>query len=139
VGLRASKVKDEVWKFASGVFASKDGSEGDIEPPMAGRASSSGVSDDDLDSVIYKTFLAHHSPADKEFPFPYLSPKDFRFAVSDLVKQLRPGSDDKLRVSAAAVQKVANAADINGDGVIQWAEYYFAAKELYDLFGVKTP
>jgi hypothetical protein len=34
---------------------------------------------------------------------------------------------------------VANAADINGDGVIQWAEYYFAAKELYDLFGVKTP
>lgn len=138
VGLRASKVKDEVWKFASGVFASKDGSEGDIEPPMAGRASSSGVSDDDLDSVIYKTFLAHHSPADKEFPFPYLSPKDFRFAVSDLVKQLRPGSDDKLRVSAAAVQKVANAADINGDGVIQWAEYYFAAKELYDLFGVKT-
>ena len=140
VGLRASKVKDEVWKFASGVFGSRDDSEGAVAP-TTGSASSSAVSNDDLDSVIYKTFLAHHSPANKEFPFPYLSPKDFRFAVSDLVKIMRPGGgpDDKLTVSAAAVQKVANAADINGDGVIQWAEYYFAAKELSYLFEVKTP
>ena len=54
---------------------------------------------------------------------------------------MRPGGgpEDKFTVSAAAVQKVANAADINGDGVIQWAEYYFAAKELSYLFEVKTP
>ena len=34
----------------------------------------------------------------------------------------------------SAVKIVASAADSNGDGVIQWAEYYFAAKELKVIF-----
>ena len=40
---------------------------------------------------------------------------------------------------SAAAQKVANAAEIYGDGATLLAEYHFAAKEWYALFGVKHP
>ena len=33
-------------------------------------------------------------------------------------------------VPEAAVRRVSDAADVNGDGVIQWAEFYFAGTEL---------
>ena len=62
--------------------------------------------------------------------FPYLNQAQFDAAVTDLVKALRPGK----MVPKKAVSEVAAAADVNGDGVIQWAEYYFAAKELDEIF-----
>ena len=33
-----------------------------------------------------------------------------------------------LRPHTKAIQRMADAADVNGDGVIQWAEFYYAAK-----------
>ena len=112
VGLRASKVKDEVWKFASGVSDPGTTQKGPwhrrrvvvplvvlLSATMTWTASSTRPS------------LRMTAPANKEFPFPYLSPKDFRFAVSDLVKIMRPGggADDKFaRASCGCrVQKVA--------------------------------
>ena len=37
----------------------------------------------DTDSAIYKTFITHHSAADDAFPFPYLTPADFRRGLAD--------------------------------------------------------
>ena len=84
----------------------------------------------ETDNAIYSTFITHHTPANSMFPFPYLTPEDFDAALTDLVLRIRPGR----AVPTSAVKMVASAADSNGDGVIQWAEYYFAAKELKAIF-----
>lgn len=84
----------------------------------------------DVEAAIYDTFVKNKSNADDAFPFPYLNQAQFDAAVTDLVKALRPGK----MVPKKAVSEVAAAADVNGDGVIQWAEYYFAAKELDEIF-----
>lgn len=84
----------------------------------------------ETDNAIYSTFITHHTPANSKFPFPYLTPEDFDAALTDLVLSIRP----ERAVPTSAVKIVASAADSNGDGVIQWAEYYFAAKELKVIF-----
>jgi len=101
----------------------------------------------DTDSAIYRTFIAHHRPACDVFPFPYLTPDGFSGAVSDLVAELQPkpaagvkkkqgaqsGAGSRVR-ALPAVQMLSAAVDVNGDGVIAWGEYYFAAKEIASVF-----
>lgn len=122
-----------MWGLANNLLTALGaGNESDGVAPSSPAALDAGVLD--LDGVIYKSFILHHSPADDKFPFPYLNPKDFNYAVMDLVRLLQPGGTKRVRVPAEAVQRVANAADVNGDGVVQWAEYYFAAKALAEMF-----
>ena len=79
-----------------------------------------------LEDMVYATFIAHHSEPDAKFPFAYLTPGAFDEAVTELVAALRPGE----KVPRSATAAIAAAADANGDGVIQWQEYLFCAKEL---------
>jgi hypothetical protein len=81
---------------------------------------------DALEDMVYATFIAHHSAPDAKFPFAYLTPGAFDEAVTELVAALRPGE----KVPRSATAAIAAAADANGDGVIQWQEYLFCAKEL---------
>ena len=81
---------------------------------------------DALEDMVYATFIAHHSEPDAKFPFAYLTPGAFDEAVTELVAALRPGE----KVPRSATAAIAAAADANGDGVIQWQEYLFCAKEL---------
>ena len=87
--------KNAFLKGVSGVFASFGGTadyddeeeeeEGEERRPR------------DVDGVVYAVFLARHAPATDEFPFPHLTPEDFRAAVSDLLKALRPDRGRRRR------------------------------------------
>jgi hypothetical protein len=43
------------------------------------------------------------------------------------------GAGSRVR-ALPAVQMLSAAVDVNGDGVIAWGEYYFAAKEIASVF-----
>ena len=101
-----------------------------IPRPRRSGAGEPALAKKETDNAIYSTFITHHTPANSKFPFPYLTPEDFDAALTDLVLSIRP----ERAVPTSAVKIVASAADSNGDGVIQWAEYYFAAKELKVIF-----
>jgi hypothetical protein len=79
-----------------------------------------------FEDTVYSTFVKNHAPPDAKFPFAYLTPNSFDEAVTELASEIRPGE----KVPRSATAAVAAAADANGDGVIQWQEYYFCAKEL---------
>ena len=79
-----------------------------------------------FEDTVYSTFVKNHTPPDAKFPFAYLTPNSFDEAVTELASEIRPGE----KVPRSATAAVAAAADANGDGVIQWQEYYFCAKEL---------
>ena len=83
----------------------------------------------ETDNAIYSTFITHHTPANSKL-CSRTSPRRMDAALTDLVLSIRP----ERAVPTSAVKIVASAADSNGDGVIQWAEYYFAAKELKVIF-----
>ena len=89
---------------------------------------------DALEDMVYATFIAHHSAPDAKFPFAYLTPGAFDEAVTELVAALRPGE----KVPRSATAAIAAAADANGDGVIQWQEYLFCAKELDQVLRERT-
>ena len=119
--------KNAFLKGVSGVFASFGGTADDEEEEEEEEGEERRPRD--VDGVVYAVFLARHAPATDEFPFPHLTPEDFRAAVSDLLRALRPDRGGGV-VPEAAVRRVSDAADVNGDGVIQWAEFYFAGTEL---------
>lgn len=103
----------------------------DDDDKIFGKATVSGDSRTlkSFEDTVYATFVAHHSEPDNKFPFAYLTPNAFDDAVTELVAILRPGEN----VPRSATAAVAAAADANGDGVIQWQEYYFCAKELSEV------
>ena len=103
----------------------------DDDDKIFGKATVSGDSRTlkSFEDTVYATFVAHHSEPDNKFPFAYLTPNAFDDAVTELVAILRPGEN----VPRSATAAVAAAADANGDGVIQWQEYYFCAKELNEV------
>jgi hypothetical protein len=80
----------------------------------------------DFDKEVFALFEANASNPDEKFPFPYLNQEQFAKTIDMFIETLVPGA--KLWDSHnATVQKIAKAADLNGDGVIQWAEWYYAA------------
>ena len=122
-----------VMAVARGAFASFEkasfekafgSADADDDDKIAGKARVR--AGDALEDMVYATFIAHHSEPDAKFPFAYLTPGAFDEAVTELVAALRPGE----RVPRSATAAIAAAADANGDGVIQWQEYLFCAKEL---------
>ena len=80
----------------------------------------------DFDKEVFALFEANASNPDEKFPFPYLNQEQFAKTIDIFIETLVPGAKS-WDSHNATVQKIAKAADLNGDGVIQWAEWYYAA------------
>jgi len=80
----------------------------------------------DFDKEVFALFEDNASNPDEKFPFPYLNQQQFAKTIDIFIETLVPGAKS-WDSHNATVQKIAKAADLNGDGVIQWAEWYYAA------------
>jgi len=83
----------------------------------------------DFDKEIYRLFETSSSKPDAKFPFPYLNAEQFKNTTDQLIAEIVPGIS-KYSSKLTAVREISKAADLNGDGVIQWAEWYYAAKAI---------
>ena len=83
----------------------------------------------DFDKEVFALFEKYSSKPDKYFPFPYLNQKQFAKTIDALIAKLLPRLT-QWDTREATVAKISKAADLNGDGVIQWAEWYYAAQAL---------
>lgn len=83
----------------------------------------------DFDKEVYELFEKNASDPDDNFPFPYLNREQFTVATDAFITSIFP---EAINVSSqsASVKSIAKAADLNGDGVIQWAEWYYAARAI---------
>lgn len=83
----------------------------------------------DFDKEVFALFEKYSSRPDQYFPFPYLNQQQFAKTIDALIAKLLPRLT-KWDTREATVAKISQAADLNGDGVIQWAEWYYAAQAL---------
>jgi hypothetical protein len=83
----------------------------------------------DLDKQIYELFEKNATDPDDNFPFPYLNREQFTAASDAFINSIFPEAIN-LSSQSASVKSIAKAADLNGDGVIQWAEWYYAARAI---------
>ena len=90
------------------------------------------VAKKETDNAIYSTFITHHTPPTSKFRVPVPHPRGFRRGAHGSGAEHPTGA----RGADAAVKIVASlhAATATEVEVIQWAEYYFAAKELKVIF-----
>jgi hypothetical protein len=82
-----------------------------------------------LDKQIYELFEKNATDPDDNFPFPYLNREQFTAATDAFINSIFPEAIN-LSSQSASVKSIAKAADLNGDGVIQWAEWYYAARAI---------
>ena len=85
----------------------------------------------DFDKEAFALFESNASKPDDKFPFPYLNPEQFATIIDIFIDTIVPGATN-WDSHNETVQKITRAADLNGDGVIQWAEWYYAAKAIND-------
>ena len=85
--------------------------------------------DVDFDKEIYRLFENNSSKPDDKFPFPYLNAEQFKNTTDQLIAEIVPGIS-QYSSKLTAVREISKAADLNDDGVIQWAEWYYAAKAI---------
>ena len=97
--------------------------------PSGNAKSGALLTDIDFDREVYALFGKYSSEPDKSFPFPYLNQMQFARAMDALVARLLPKLT-KWDSREETVRKISKAADLNNDGVIQWAEWYYAAKAI---------
>ena len=83
----------------------------------------------DFDKEIYRLFENNSTKPDDKFPFPYLNAEQFKNTTDQLIAEIVPGMS-KYSSKLTAVREISRAADLNDDGVIQWAEWYYAAKAI---------
>jgi hypothetical protein len=123
-GLNESLVQ-AIEAFAIDVFAISSRT----STNAGGSADSRSVAEIDFDKVVYALFEQNSSSPDENFPFPYLDRAQFAQATDVFINTVVPGAAT-LTSQSASVKAIAQAADLNGDGVIQWAEWYYAAKAI---------
>jgi len=85
----------------------------------------------DFDKEAFALFESNASKPDDKFPFPYLNPEQFATIIDKFIDKIVPGATE-WDSHNETVQRITRAADLNGDGVIQWAEWYYAAKAIND-------
>ena len=83
----------------------------------------------DFDKEIYRLFENNSTKPDDKFPFLYLNAEQFKNTTDQLITEIVPGMS-KYSSKLTAVREISRAADLNDDGVIQWAEWYYAAKAI---------
>merc|ERR1712159_421160 len=86
---------------------------------------------DALNETLLKVIESFASKPDDKFPFPYLNPEQFATIIDIFIDTIVPGATN-WDSHNETVQKITRAADLNGDGVIQWAEWYYSAKAIND-------
>lgn len=111
--------------FASDVFAISSRA----QTNQGGSAEKRSSREVDFDKEVYELFEKNASNPDDNFPFPYLNREQFTVATDAFITSIFP---EAINVSSqsASVKSIAKAADLNGDGVIQWAEWYYAARAI---------
>jgi hypothetical protein len=74
------------------------------------------------DAVAFSVFKKHCSPPDETFPFPYLTKAQFEVASLEVIKMA--GFRNASKSITEKMEALANAADEDKNGVIQWGEWY---------------
>jgi len=74
------------------------------------------------DAVAFSVFKKHCSPPDETFPFPYLTKAQFEVASLEVIKMA--GFRNVSKSITEKMEALANAADEDKNGVIQWGEWY---------------
>lgn len=111
--------------FAQDVFAISSRA----ETNQGGSAEKRSSREVDFDKEVYEFFEKNASDPDDNFPFPYLNREQFTAATDAFITSIFPEAIN-LSSQSASVKSIAKAADLNGDGVIQWAEWYYAARAI---------
>ena len=74
------------------------------------------------DAVAFSVFKKYCSPPDETFPFPYLTKAQFEVASLEVIKMA--GFRNASKSITEKMEALANAADEDKNGVIQWGEWY---------------
>ena len=74
------------------------------------------------DAVAFSVFKKHCSPPDETFPFPYLTKAQFEVASLEVIKMA--GFRNASKSITEKMEALANVADEDKNGVIQWGEWY---------------
>ena len=74
------------------------------------------------DAVAFSVFKKHCSPPDEMFPFPYLTKAQFEVASLEVIKMA--GFRNASKSITEKMEALANVADEDKNGVIQWGEWY---------------
>ena len=74
------------------------------------------------DAVAFSVFKKHCSPPDETFPFPYLTKAQFEVASLEVIQMA--GFRNASKSITEKMEALANAADEDKNGVIQWGEWY---------------
>ena len=88
------------------------------------------------DAIAFDAFKRYCTPPDDRFLFPYLSKEQFKIAVSEVMR--KAGFRNVHKVVKEKMNALADAADEDRNGVIQWGEFLLTSSAIVQAIDARN-